>query len=75
MTKIVRASPDDAARLTGIAFAAKQHWGYPQRWMDRWRDILTVTPEFIANHETFSAVVDGGVVGFYALDRKHGNWI
>lgn len=68
--QIVPARPEDAARLTGIAFAAKRHWGYPDRWMESWRDVLTVNPDFIASHETFSAVVDGLTVGFYALGQK-----
>ena len=72
MMQIMAARPEDAARLSEIAFAAKRHWGYPDRWMEIWRDVLTVKPEFIASHETFSAVIDGQSVGFYALGRKGG---
>ena len=68
--QIIRAKPDDAATLTAIAFAAKRYWGYPERWIERWRELLTVHPEFIAEHETHSAVVDARTVGFYALGRK-----
>ena len=69
--RIVRAKPDDAAVLTDIAFAAKRHWGYPEKWIESWRDLLTVRPEFIANHETYAAILDGRTVGFYALSRKN----
>ncbi len=69
--RIVRAKPDDAAVLTDIAFAAKRHWGYPEKWIESWRDLLTVRPEFIANHETYAAILDGRTVGFYALGRKN----
>jgi len=69
--QIVPAKPEDAATLTAIAFAAKRHWGYPDRWIENWRDMLTVTPEFIAGHETFSAVIGGKSVGFYALGQKN----
>jgi GNAT superfamily N-acetyltransferase len=67
---IVRVKPEDAATLTAIAFAAKRHWGYPERWIDSWREELTVSPEFIAANETYSAIVDCRAVGFYALGRK-----
>jgi len=67
---IARAKPDDAAALTEIAFAAKRHWGYPQNWMESWREVLTIRPEFIRDHETYKAAVDDRVVGFYALERK-----
>jgi GNAT superfamily N-acetyltransferase len=71
--QIVQAKPEDAVSLTEIAFAAKQHWGYPDRWMERWRDLLTLKPEFIARHDTFSAVVGGKFVGFYAVGQKAGS--
>lgn len=61
--------------LTEIAFAAKRHWGYPERWIEAWRDVLTVPPELIASHETYAAIVDGRNVGFYALGRKGGRLV
>ena len=68
--QIVRTRPEDAATLTTIAFAAKRHWGYPERWIESWHDALTVRPDFITTHETYSAVVEGRTVGFYALACK-----
>jgi ribosomal protein S18 acetylase RimI-like enzyme len=68
--QIVPAKPDDAATLTAIAFAAKRHWGYPERWIESWRDLLTVSPEFIAKHEAYAAITDGRIAGFYVLGRK-----
>ncbi|HEY1786562.1 MAG TPA: GNAT family N-acetyltransferase [Verrucomicrobiae bacterium] len=68
--QIRAARPEEAERLTEIAFAAKRHWGYPENWMNSWRDILTVSPEFVAAHETYSAVIDDQPVGFYALAQK-----
>ena len=67
--QIAHAKPEDAATLTDIAFAAKRHWKYPESWIESWRDLLTVRSEFIASHETYAAVVDGHIVGFYALAR------
>jgi len=65
--KIVRAKAEDAATLTEIAFSAKRHWRYPERWIEAWRDTLTVRADFIIAHETYAAVVEGRAVGFYAL--------
>jgi hypothetical protein len=66
------ARPEDAGELTEIAFAAKRHWGYPDRWIQSWREVLTLTPEFIDRHETYAAVVGLDPVGFYALSAKEG---
>ncbi len=63
----VRARPGDADALPRITFAAKRHWGYPERWIERWRENLTISPEFIRRIETYAAVVEGKPVGFYAL--------
>ena len=71
MVQIREACPQDATRLTQIALAAKRHWGYPDRWMEIWREELTLRPDFIAANETYAAVVDGQSVGFYALTRKN----
>lgn len=65
--EIQRAVLEDAAKLTEIAFAAKRHWGYPDRWIQVWKEVLTIKPEFIASHETFKAHVDGQTLGFYML--------
>jgi len=66
--QIVAAKPPDAAVLTEISFAAKQHWGYPARWIELWREPLTITPVFLAANETHIATLrEGGAVGFYSL--------
>jgi hypothetical protein len=64
---ILRARPEDADMLSRIALSAKRHWGYPEHWIEAWRDILTVRPEYVTQHETHVAIEDGCTVGFYAL--------
>ena len=50
-----------------IAFAAKGHWGYPERWMELWRPGLEVSPGFVRDNEVYVAVSGEEAVGFYAL--------
>ena len=69
--QIVRAKPEDADALTEIAHAAKRHWGYPERWIEAWRDILTMRPEFIAANVAYCAMEDDNVVGFYVLTTEN----
>ena len=68
--KIVRAGPEDAPFLTEIAFAAKRHWGYPERWIESWREILTMRPEFIAANVACYAAEEEYVAGFYVLTTE-----
>src|SRR2546423_5705434 len=64
---IERAAEDVHGTLTEIAHAAKRHWGYPERWMQFWRDVLTITPDYINENDVYVARWEGEVVGFYAL--------
>jgi GNAT superfamily N-acetyltransferase len=62
------AEASDAPALTALAHAAKRHWGYPEAWIQRWRDILTITPDYLAAHPCFAAVGERGeILGFAAL--------
>lgn len=65
--QIRRAAPDEAGTLTALAHAAKRHWNYPQAWIERWKTDLTITPDFIANHEVYVATIDGAIAGCCAL--------
>ena len=65
--QIGRAGAETHRALTDIAHAAKRHWGYPEHWMERWRDVLTITPDYIADNEVYVARAGDEIVGFYAL--------
>ena len=64
---IRRAEPEDADTLTQIAHAAKRHWGYPDGWIEEWKPDLTITPEFITDHEIFVAIMNDAIAGCCAL--------
>ena len=64
---IAMAHPSEADALTEIAFAAKRHWGYPEHWLEHWRSVLAVSPDFIINHETLAARDEQHILGFAAL--------
>jgi N-acetylglutamate synthase-like GNAT family acetyltransferase len=65
--QIRRARPDEAAALTEIAHAAKRHWGYPESWIEQWKDDLTITPDFIASNEMYVALNGEEIAGCCAL--------
>ena len=69
---IFRTTPDQAEVLTKIAFAAKRHWGYPERWIQIWSPILSVSEKFIEENHTYAAYVEGKPVGFYAISIDQG---
>lgn len=64
------ASAEDADALTKIAFAAKRHWQYPESWIRHWREVLTITPEYLHANPTFVAVMDRELAGFCAVQVR-----
>jgi GNAT superfamily N-acetyltransferase len=72
--EIVRAQPAAASVLSSIAWAAKASWGYPVPWLEQWRGELTITPEFIAENDTFLGKTNGQPIGFHALVEDTASW-
>ena len=74
--QIRRAFPEEATALSEIAFAAKAHWGYPERWLEIWKPQLTFSPEYFKQYESWVAEEHGLPIAFYTLQEKDGNaWI
>src|SRR5262245_36701034 len=65
--EIRRALSDESETLSMIAHTAKRHWGYPESWIEQWREQLTITPDFIRNNRVFAALSEGNVIGCCAL--------
>ena len=61
LLKIRPASPDEGAILTALAHDAKRYWGYPESWIEHWKEDLTITPDFISRSEVFVAAAEGGL--------------
>jgi len=62
------ARPEDAAAISGLAWRAKAHWGYPAAWMEVWREELTLTAEYLEMHPAWCAEAQGDLAGFCALE-------
>jgi predicted N-acetyltransferase YhbS len=60
------ATPEDAKALTAITFRSKASWGYPESWINQWRDELTVTPKMLNEWLSFVAELKGQIVGFWS---------
>lgn len=65
--KIRKAESNESEILTQIAHAAKRYWNYPEHWLILWKDVLTITPDFILQNEVCAAVDQDKILGFYAL--------
>ena len=65
-----KAIPTDADLLTQTAFRSKQVWGYPDEWMETWRDDLRVDETYILHNEVRKVFDDERFIGFFAFIRE-----
>lgn len=68
--KIVRAKPNDAAQLSEISYKSKSYWGYPEEWLQKWKDDLIISSDYISNNEVYKAELDNSIIGFCAIEQK-----
>jgi GNAT superfamily N-acetyltransferase len=70
--KIERAIHEQAAELTALTIAAKRHWNYPEKWIQIWLPLLTVTANYIRDNETWAAVQNDRRIAYYSLKNDGG---
>ncbi|MBC7876269.1 MAG: GNAT family N-acetyltransferase [Anaerolineales bacterium] len=66
---IIRGLPEHASILTDITIKAKRHWGYPEKWMQQWIPLMTISVEYILENEVWMVVVDNKPIGYYSLKQ------
>ncbi len=66
---IIRGTPEHASILTDITVAAKRQWHYPEKWIELWLPVLTITPEYISENEVWMAIVDEVPVAYYSFKQ------
>jgi len=67
---IRRVIPEEADRLSQIAYEAKAHWGYPVRWLEIWKPQLTFEAGYFRENESWAGVIDETPIAFYTLQEK-----
>jgi GNAT superfamily N-acetyltransferase len=63
---------DEAEALSDIRVRSKGHWGYSRETLEAWRPAMAVTADYIRGATVRSILVDGRLVGFYALKKEEG---
>ncbi|HYU56623.1 MAG TPA: GNAT family N-acetyltransferase [Actinomycetota bacterium] len=69
---IRRARPEEAEALSELAAWSKAVWGYDEAFLEEARQLLRITPEYVARAEVHVAEDGGRLVGFYGLERAGG---
>ena len=61
------ARPYEAEMLTQLTLASKGYWGYPEEWMTRWTEELTVRPAYIEQNMVVLAEEDAELLGYVSI--------
>lgn len=68
--QIVKAAIEDAEKLTSIAYSSKKYWGYPEEWMELWREDLEISPAIIAENDSYKITSNKLTVGFIIVSKQ-----
>jgi hypothetical protein len=70
--QIRQSREEEALALTDIRVRSKGYWGYPPEILESWRPAMVVTLDYIRSTTMRSILLDGELVGFYALKKEEG---
>lgn len=65
-----KATLKDIPDLNRISVASKKHWGYPDEWIEKWLDDLTLTPAAFAQQHILVGELNAEIVGFCAIAEQ-----
>lgn len=68
--RIVLATALDASRLSKISFASKKYWGYPDEWIQLWKEDLTIKEADFERMTIYKLMEDDSIIGFCAVSMK-----
>ncbi len=67
ITRLTKASEEDAFLLSSIAKQAKAYWEYPAEWLELWGNDLTFSADFLNQHYTYVLMIRNQVIGFLVI--------
>lgn len=65
--RIETAQKEDSVTLTDITYKGKAFWGYSAEQLERWKNELTISPEYIEKHETYKLLIEHETIGYYSF--------
>ena len=68
--KFRSASKSDIQFLNQISFQSKKHWGYPDEWMEKWKDDLIISEEDLNRQVVTLIELNERVIGFSAVTES-----
>ncbi len=64
------AKTEDIPILNSISVQSKGHWGYPESWMEQWKDDLTIDTKMLSAQNFLIAENENQIIGFSSIIEK-----
>jgi len=65
--QIRKAERNEAQILTELSLASKRHWDYPEKYFKIWQSELTITVDYLSNHNVFVYEFEDCIFAYYSL--------
>lgn len=70
---IKKAEISDIHELNKISVESKKHWNYPQEWIEKWWDELTLREKDFLDQSIYKLVDRNGIIIGFCLMKEHKN--
>ena len=70
---IVKAKVSDSEELTELTKRSKAIWGFSAEQLEKWKDELTITQEYIENNHVYKLLKEQLIIGYFSyiqLNKK-----
>ena len=67
---LLPAERKDLPVLNTISVASKKHWGYPEEWIELWKDDLTISEADFTKFKIYKLVLETKIIGFCAMQES-----
>ena len=61
------AQTDDLEILNSISVRSKNHWNYPESWMEQWKDDLILDDQKLKEQNVLLVEIDKKIIGFCSV--------
>ena len=65
--KIEKAKNIDNIELSELTARSKAHWNYSSEQIEKWKDDLTISAEYIDKNEVYKLKEDDKLIGYYSF--------
>jgi L-amino acid N-acyltransferase YncA len=65
--KIEKAKNIDNIELSELTARSKAHWNYSSEQIEKWKDDLTISAEYIDKYEVYKLKEDDKLIGYYSF--------